>query len=385
MTLRKVKGPVHDVHGDLDEASKGSLRKMGCKLTSWPEVIHKVFKVDVTEDSESVHPTCFCHRCWMTTIRGGGVCSFSRTRVPEWKPHSSLCQLCSPRKTSYQRTGRKRRKAIPRAQSLAKRIRWDHGDAVGERRPLQRPLRRNWRKVRTQREQWVRNITHCQKDHLSIKLVSENLPENFLFSFTCIVCDHLLSDPVQPPCGHLSCRSCITKYSYVWGPYCPACNFHCSSNDLTPPAKHFLSALQSLPLLCPISGCGKQVRLDSFKTHCLNHELDQQDVNKESPESENNLLINKGGRPRQHLLSLSRRAQKHRLRDLKNHVKLFADKEEGGDLKSVCMTLFLLALRSGNEHRQADELEATMQGKRLNYKGFVTFITFCIKGFSSSL
>ncbi len=77
------------------------------------------------------------------------------------------------------------------------------------------------------------------------------------------------------------------------------------------------------------------------------------------------MLINKGGRPRQHLLSLTRRAQKHRLRDLKTQVKLFADKEEGGDLKSVCMTLFLLALRSENEHRQADELEAMIQGKRL--------------------
>ena len=50
---------------------------------------------------------------------------------------------------------------------------------------------------------------------------------------------------------------------------------------------------------------------------------------------------------------------------MKNQLKAFADKEEGGDLKSVCQTLFLLALRSGNEHRQADELEAIMQGKRL--------------------
>jgi len=74
------------------------------------------------------------------------------------------------------------------------------------------------------------------------------------------------------------------------------------------------------------------------------------------------LPVNKGGRPRQHLLSLTRRAQKHRLRDLKNQVKVFAEKEEGGDVKSVCLTLFLLALRAGNEHKQADELEAMMQG-----------------------
>ena len=124
MVLRKVKGPVHVVHGDLDETSRVALRKMGCRFTSWPEVILKVFKVDVTEDTEALHPLSFCHRCWMVAIRGGGVCSFSRTRVPEWKPHSALCHLCYPRKTSFQRSGRKRRRAIHRAQSLAKRTRY---------------------------------------------------------------------------------------------------------------------------------------------------------------------------------------------------------------------------------------------------------------------
>ncbi|XP_042268581.1 V(D)J recombination-activating protein 1 [Thunnus maccoyii] len=369
--LRKVKGPVHDVHADLDEASKGALRKMGCKFTSWPEVILKVFKVDVTEDTEAVHPLSFCHRCWMAAIRGGGVCSFSRTRVPEWKPHSSPCHLCSPKKPSFQRTKRKRR-TIPRAQSLAKRTRWDHGNSIviGERRALRPfgdrhhgPVVRAWKKTSTQREHWMRNITHCQKDHLSTKLISEKLPVDFLFSFTCLVCDHLLFDPVQSPCGHLFCRSCIIKYNHILGPHCPACNLPCGPDDLIPPPKAFLSALHSLPLLCPRGSCGQKVRLDSFKAHCVGHDLDEQDTNQQSSELDIYLLTNKGGRPRQHLLSLTRRAQKHRLRDLKNQVKMFADKEEGGDLKSVCLTLFLLALRSGNEHRQADELEAMMQGR----------------------
>lgn len=302
----------------------------------------------------------------------------TRTRVPEWKPHSSLCQLCSPRKTSYQRTGRKRRKTIPRPASLAKRSRLERCDscAVGERRALRHPVVWSWRKISNQKKQWVRNITQCQSEHLSTTLISERLPVDFLFSFTCTVCDHLLSDPVQPPCGHLFCRSCITKYSYVLGPQCPACNLSCAASDLTPPAKAFLSALQSLPLLCPRSGCGRQVRLDSFKAHCLDHELDEQDANELSSDLDNYLLINKGGRPRQHLLSLTRRAQKHRLKDLKNQVKAFADKEEGGDVKSVCLTLFLLALRSGNEHRQADELEAIMQGKRLLLGFCLITVTF---------
>ncbi|XP_041652235.1 V(D)J recombination-activating protein 1 [Cheilinus undulatus] len=370
MTLSKVKGPVHDVHGILDMVSRGTLRKMGSKLTSWPEVILKVFKVDVSEDTESAHPQSFCHRCWMVAIRGGGVCSFSRTRVPDWKPHSSHCHLCFPRKPSLQRTGRKRCRAIRRTLNLAKRTRWDHGDiiAISERRVLrpfghQGPAPRGWRKPSIQREQWVRHITHCQKEHLSTKQISENLPADFLSSFTCAVCDHLLADPVQSPCRHLFCRSCIFKYHYILGPHCPACNLPCAPDDLKTPAKSFVSALLSLPLLCPNSDCGKQVSLDSFKAHCLSHELDEQDASQQSSELDNYLLTNKGGRPRQHLLLLTRRAQKHRLKELKNQVKEFADKEEGGDLKSVCQTLFLLALRSLNEHRQADELEAMMQGR----------------------
>lgn len=338
---------------------------MGCKLTSWPEVLHKVFKVNVMEDTESVHPLLFCHRCWMTAMRGGGVCSLTRTRVVDWKPHSSVCQLCSPRKPSYQRTGRKRRKTIPRAQSLAKRGRWDHGESVagGDRRALRHCVVK--KKARIQREQRVRGITQCHKDHLNTDMTSEKLPVDFLISLTCVACDHLLCDPVQLPCRHLSCRSCIQKYANVLGPQCPTCNSPFSPSDLTVPPKAFLSALHSVPLLCPAAGCGKQVRLDSFKAHCLSHELGENDENGKPSDADNYLLANKGGRPRQHLLSLTRRAQKHRLRDLKNQVKEFADKEEGGDVKSVCMTLFLLALRSGNEHRQADELEAIMRGKAL--------------------
>lgn len=374
MVLRKVKGPVHNVHDALDEVSKCALRKMGCKFTTWPEVILKVFKVNVTEDTESIHPLSFCHRCWMIAIRGGGVCSFTRTKISEWKPHSSHCNLCSPRKSSFQRTGRKRRKIIPRVQSLAKRTRWDYGESivVGEKRALRPfgdrhgPVVRAWKKTGIQREQWVKNITHCQNDHLSTKLISEKLPADFILSFTCLVCDHLLSDPVQAPCGHLFCRSCIIKFTHVLGPHCPSCNLSCPPDDLIPPTKTFLTALLSMPLLCPGEGCGEQVQLGLFKAHCLSHELE---TNRNSSELENYLLTNKGGRPRQHLLSLTRRAQKHRLRDLKSQVKVFADKEEGGDLKSVCLTLFLLALRSGNEHRQADELEAMMQGKKL-FKAF---------------
>nr|XP_057931657.1 V(D)J recombination-activating protein 1 [Doryrhamphus excisus] len=371
-TFTKVKGPIHDVHAALDDESKSALRKMGCKSTKWPQIILKVFKVNVTEDTESVHPLSFCHRCWMTAVRGGGVCNFSRTKVPEWKPHCAICRLCSTKKRVYERTGRKRSIATSRAHSLMKRIRLDHSPPFGGH--FHGPVLKTWRSPSVQREHWVRTITHCQKEHLSNKLMSENLPVDFLCSFTCMVCDHLLSDPVQAPCGHLFCSNCIIKYNHIIGPHCPACNLPCSSDDLVLPAQTFLLVLHSLLLLCPRDGCGQQVRLDSFKAHSMDHDLQEQDAaRRQSPQLDNYLITNKGGRPRQHLLSLTRRAQKHRLRKLKNQVRAFADKEEGGDLKSVCLTLYLLALRSDNEHRKADELEVMMQGR-----GFALHPAVCL-------
>ncbi|XP_016421738.1 V(D)J recombination-activating protein 1 [Sinocyclocheilus rhinocerous] len=373
LSIRKAKGPSHEVQGDLEESSRCALRRMGCKLLTWPEVILKVFKVDVTTDMETVHPSLFCHRCWTAAMRGGGFCSFTRTQIPDWKPHTSHCNLCFPKKSSFQRIGRKRAKPLKSSHSIPKRIKRDSSESSGANRVWRQTTEntagsggKEWLKLSVQRGQWVKNITQCQRDHLSTKLIPPEVPADFLRAVTCQVCDHLLSDPVQSPCRHLFCRVCILRYSRALGQNCPTCNQHLNPSHLTRPAKFFLATLNSLPLLCPNEACNDWVRLDSFREHCLNH-YHEKESQEEQTSSEQNidgyLPVNKGGRPRQHLLSLTRRAQKHRLRDLKNQVKVFAEKEEGGDVKSVCLTLFLLALRAGNEHKQADELEAMMQGR----------------------
>ncbi|GAA6107821.1 V(D)J recombination-activating protein 1 [Tachysurus ichikawai] len=367
--LRKAKGPEHEVQGDLGESSRHALRRMGCKASRWPDVIEKVFKVDVSGDMESIHPPMFCHRCWTVAMRGGGICSFSRTRVPIWKPHNSHCLHCYPKRHILQRRGRKRKKPLHSLPKRAKRETSTGCKKVWRQTTDNPPTMgmRSWVKSAAQRSLWVKNITHCQKDHLTSNLLPGDFPKDFVSAIVCQVCDHLLSDPVQSPCQHLFCRSCIQKYSRVLGSQCPACGFLFNPCDLNIPHKAFLSILHSLPLLCPREGCEELVRLESFADHCLNHCFER-DSRKEHQEQQNlggYLPVNKGGRPRQHLLSLTRRAQKHRLRELKNHVKVFADKEEGGDVKSVCLTLFLLALRAGNEHKQADELEAMMQGRGL--------------------
>ncbi|XP_059401985.1 V(D)J recombination-activating protein 1-like [Carassius carassius] len=372
LSIQKAKGLSHVVQGDLEVSSRCALRRMGCKFLNWPEVILKVFKVDVTTDMETVHPSLFCHRCWTAVMRGGGFCSFTRTQIPDWKPHNTHCNLCFPKKSSFHRIGRKRAKPLKIAHSHPKRIKRDSSESPGTNRVWRQTTENTGSggqerlKLSVQRGQWVKNITQCQRDHLSTKLIPPEVPADFLHAFTCQVCDHLLSDPVQSPCRHLFCRVCILRYSRALGQNCPTCNQHLNPSHLTRPAKFFLATLNSIPLLCPSEGCNDWVRFDSFREHCLNHyhEKESQEEQKALEQNFDDYLpVNKGGRPRQHLLSLTRRAQKHRLRDLKNQVKVFAEKEEGGDVKSVCLTLFLLALRAGNEHKQADELEAMMQGR----------------------
>ncbi|XP_052399467.1 V(D)J recombination-activating protein 1-like [Carassius gibelio] len=372
LSIQKAKGPSHEVQGDLEVSSRCALRRMGCKFLNWPEVILKVFKVDVTTDMETVHPSLFCHRCWTAVMRGGGFCSFTRTQIPDWKPHNTHCNLCFPKKSSFHRIGRKRAKPLKIAHSHPKRIKRDSSESPGTNRAWRQTTEntgsggQEWLKLSVQRGQWVKNITQCQRDHLSTKLIPPEVPADFLHAVTCQVCDHLLSDPVQSPCRHLFCRVCILRYSRALGQNCPTCNQHLNPSHLTKPAKFFLATLNAIPLLCPSEGCNDWVRFDSFREHCLNHYHEKESQGEQKALEQNfddYLPVNKGGRPRQHLLSLTRRAQKHRLRDLKNQVKAFAEKEEGGDVKSVCLTLFLLALRAGNEPKQADELEALMQGR----------------------
>uniref|UniRef100_A0A8C9T1Q9 V(D)J recombination-activating protein 1 n=3 Tax=Scleropages formosus TaxID=113540 RepID=A0A8C9T1Q9_SCLFO len=374
VALRKVKGGAeHNVQGPLDESSGSALRRMGCKAKTWPEVVLKVFKVDVTGDMETVHPPFFCHRCWKAAMRGGGFCCFSGTRVTRWQPHSALCRLCFPRKLSLQRSSRKRCKPsragsqFVRAKKMKSEF-FDHGFGSGAgwqwRSAEHGANSKPWVKPSLQRALWVRNVTGCKNIHLSSKLLLEDFPTDFLRAVTCQVCDHLLADPVQSPCRHLFCRTCILKYIRALGQRCPLCTFPCAPSDLVTPAKAFLGVLQSLLLRCPREDCREAVRLESFGSHCRGHqEADEEGDGGQGQTFNSYLPVNKGGRPRQHLLSLTRRAQKHRLKELKNQVKAFAEKEEGGDIKSVCLTLFLLALRAGNEHRQADELEAMMQGR----------------------
>ncbi|MBN3309927.1 RAG1 protein, partial [Amia calva] len=344
----------YEVQGTLDDVSREALRKMGCKARGWPEVILKVFKLDVTGDLETVHPAFFCHSCWKAAMRGGGFCCFSNTQVPQWKPHSAFCKLCSQTVLSL-----KRKRKSPRSQ-LAKRTKSDFGERSVRGRKSKdqgkpKPKPKPWTKVHIQRKFWVKNITCCKSIHLSAKLLLVDYPVDFVRSVTCQVCDHLLAEPVQASCKHLFCRACILKYIRALGTHCPACHVPCIPSDLVTPAKAFMGVLNSLVIQCPAEGCQEQVRLEDYWAHTLCHQ--------ESQSNDIYLPVNKGGRPRQHLLSLTRRAQKHRLRELKNQVKAFAEKEEGGDIKSVCLTLFLLALRAGNEHRQADELEAMMQGR----------------------
>lgn len=336
----------YPVHGPVDNETQDVLRRKEKKATSWPELISKVFKIDVRGDLDSIHPTRFCHNCWSIMHQkfsnSFSEVYFPRNKAVEWKPHCSTCDVCSSSKNWGKRKG-----TIHQNPLIKKRkISLEHGkkNKNGNISPF-------WKKNRTLNQ--LKN--KCKQIHLDSNLLVIDYPSDFTKSVTCQVCEHILSDPVQTSCKHLFCRICILKYFKIMGCYCPSCRHTCFPTDLTTPVKSFLTILNSLVLRCSVTGCDEETVLGKYSQHISKH--------KEIKGKVAYAHINKGGRPRQHLLSLTRRAQKHRLRELKMQVKAFADKEEEGDVKSVCLTLFLLALRARNEHRQADELEAIMEGR----------------------
>ncbi|XP_053099384.1 V(D)J recombination-activating protein 1 [Hemicordylus capensis] len=334
----------HPVHGPVDDETQALLRKKEKRATSWPDLLAKIFKIDVRGDIDTIHPTQFCHNCWKVVQRkfsnAPSEVYFPRKGTMEWHPHSSSCDVCG---TSSRGVKRKKQALNPQT---SKKLRIIAGRAQ-QIRHLRNPKQVN--------KSLMKKIVNCKKIHLSTNVLAVDYPADFVKSISCQVCEHILADPVETTCKHLFCRVCIFKCLRVMGSYCPACRYPCFPTDLMSPVKSFLSILNSLAIRCPVKDCHEEVFLGKYSHHLSSH--------KEEKDKEGYVHINKGGRPRQHLLSLTRRAQKHRLRELKLQVKTFAEKEEGGDVRSVCLTLFLLALRARNEHRQADELEAIMQGK----------------------
>ncbi|NWU58512.1 RAG1 protein, partial [Dromas ardeola] len=336
---------THPVHGPVDDETLWLLRKKEKKATSWPDLISKVFKIDVRGDVDTIHPTRFCHNCWSIIHRkfSNTPCEvyFPRNSTMEWQPHSSNCDVCHT--TSR---GAKRKSQPPSVQH-GKRVK-----TIAERARINRSVKNQ---AQINNKNLMKEIVNCKNIHLSTKLLAVDYPVDFIKSISCQICEHILADPVETTCRHLFCRTCILKCIKVMGSYCPSCWYPCFPTDLVTPVKSFLSILDSLGVRCPVKECDEEILHGKYGQHVSSH--------KEMKDRELYSHINKGGRPRQHLLSLTRRAQKHRLRELKRQVKAFAEKEEGGDIKAVCMTLFLLALRAKNEHRQADELEAIMQGR----------------------
>ncbi|KAG8546863.1 hypothetical protein GDO81_029683 [Engystomops pustulosus] len=336
----------YPVHGPVDNETQEVLRRKEKKATSWPELISKVFKIDVRGDLDSIHPTRFCHNCWSIMHQkfsnSFSEVYFPRNNAVEWKPHSSTCDVCN----SSRNWGKRKATMLQNPLTKKKKINVEHGKKMKNSNIS--PL---WKKNRALNQ--IKN--HCKQIHLDSNLLVVDYPSDFTKSVTCQVCEHILSDPVQTLCKHLFCRICILKYFKMMGCYCPSCRHTCFPTDLTTPVKSFFNILNSLVLKCTVTGCDEEILLGKYSQHISKH----QEIKGKVAFAH----VNKGGRPRQHLLSLTRRAQKHRLRELKMAVKAFADKEEGGDVKSVCLTLFLLALRARNEHRQADELEAIMEGR----------------------
>lgn len=85
----------YPVHGPVDGKTQVLLRKKEKRATSWPDLIAKVFRIDVKADVDSIHPTEFCHKCWSIMYRKFSSAPrevyFPRNATMEWHPHTPSC------------------------------------------------------------------------------------------------------------------------------------------------------------------------------------------------------------------------------------------------------------------------------------------------------
>ena len=97
-----------------------------------------------------------------------------------------------------------------------------------------------------------------------IERFSEKVNEGLL----CSICRDVLEDPLQAPCEHAFCSSCI----YGWLTHyntCPEDRLPLWPSDLKPIFRYMRNDLDALKITCDneLRGCKTSVRLDALKSH----------------------------------------------------------------------------------------------------------------------
>lgn len=160
----------------------------GYKCTDFQALLRDAFKINVTDDNESTHPTHFCQSC-----RGVLYCQEraqtnneeyqqARLRVFNWTEHKPECQVCS-HMSEIKKGGRPRKTARPgRPRKQSPRSAIQHLKSIAP-----------------------KSLTDTSKVDLTQADLSSDL--------TCTICLNIVDQPiVLETCSSLVCTECCCKW-----------------------------------------------------------------------------------------------------------------------------------------------------------------------------
>lgn len=89
--------------------------------------------------------------------------------------------------------------------------------------------------------------------------------DSILSDLICAICTDVISDPIQTPCEHCFCKSCISRWLEEEQKSCPIDRKQLTQEDLKKPNRVTLQLLSNLVVRCRyfVDGCGFTAKLEN--------------------------------------------------------------------------------------------------------------------------
>ena len=242
-------------HDTIYECKKGKDRLMA------------TFGIDVSLDSETIHPKHYCNRCYSVTRRQAKATEEEilfrhATNVFEWTEHTEECCNVSGKKINIYLILNYNTIQVCEHLNNLRRTRGGSNKKATKNRG--RPSREcNVTGV-------IREIkrlydTHEQADSNAVYI--GELPDALM----CPICLDVLCQPVEVvPCGMLTCANCLCRWLQVSEKLqCPGCccNHQLSEETIKSPTPVILDLLASLKMRCLV--CGQITTIKNHKAHIV--------------------------------------------------------------------------------------------------------------------
>ena len=223
----------------VQEFKKKNLKKPLKKSSTYAAKIKVKFNIDVTSDEVQRHPPFFCHLCYSNLFLP------TPREVPNYwpiHPESGECIICK-RAEANTKAGR----------PTSKHTRMEE---------LEKTEEKNKEAVLAKLERLAETATN----YPNINFITDDP------LFVCKLCKRLLSRPVETPCDHVFCLSCLHNLFISTSSSCIVCHI-CQRNfslkDIKLPKQYFIDVLQNLRVKC--TQCRRVSWLHSTDEHdCTN-------------------------------------------------------------------------------------------------------------------